>query len=140
MAQQIKGSVKDSKNKTIENVSIGTLNLKNPIGTSSNNKGEYSLKLTPDREYIIRFSCIGYKDFDTIVKIEDKQTLILDIVLQNASTTLEGVEIKGDYSREEGVTRISSDWAKTTAGPTGGVENVIKTIEGLIMNYHRSIL
>lgn len=134
MAQQIKGSVKDSKNKAIENVSIGTLNLKNPIGTSSNNKGEYSLKLTPNREYIIRFSCIGYKDFDTTIKIEEHRTIILDVVLQTESTTLEGVEIKGDYSREEGVTRISSDWAKNTAGPTGGVENVIKTIEGVSSN------
>ncbi len=133
-SQQIKGTVKDRNNKAIENVSIGTLNLKTPIGTASNRKGEYFLKLQADREYIIRFSCIGYTDFDTTIKIDDKQTVILDVILNNSSTTLESVEIKGDYSREEGVTRISADWAKNTAGPNGGVENVIKTMEGVSSN------
>lgn len=133
-AQQVKGVVRGKNNQPIENVSIGSINLSKPIGTSTNQKGEYSLSLQVGKEYHLKYSCIGYKDFDTTITLKKSQILTLNIVLTESSTTLQAVEVKGDYAREEGVTRISSDWAKTTAGPTGGVENVIKTIEGVSSN------
>jgi len=133
-AQQIRGKVETTDNKPLESVSIGTLNLPKPLGTTSNQKGEYSLNLQANKEYNLRFSYVGYKNFDTTIILKNNQTLLLNVILLQETTTLEGVEIKGDYSRQEGVTRISSDWAKNTVGPTGGVENVIKTIEGVSSN------
>ncbi|MDO5760373.1 MAG: carboxypeptidase-like regulatory domain-containing protein [Bacteroidota bacterium] len=133
-SQEIKGVVTNAKEQPIESVSIGSLNLVKPIGTSTNQKGEYSLSLQAGKEYSLRFSCIGYKDFDTTLILKNFQTTILNVTLMAESTTLQGVEVKGDYSRQEGITRISSDWAKNTAGPNGGVENVIKTIEGVSSN------
>lgn len=134
MSQQVKGLVKDVNQKAMTGVSIGAINLDKPIGTSTNDKGEYTLKLQENKEYHLRFSFVGYKDFDTIVRPASKQTIKIDVEMKPVSTTLEGVEIKGDYSREDGVTRISTDWAKNTAGPVGGVENVIKTMEGVSSN------
>ncbi|MBR1769677.1 MAG: TonB-dependent receptor, partial [Bacteroidales bacterium] len=131
---QIKGKVYDEDKNPVENVSIGTVNLAKPLGTTSNSKGEYLLKLQSNKEYVLKFSCIGFKDFDTAVTIRGNKVINVDVVLQKVSTTLESVEVRGDYSREDGVTRISSDWAKNTAGPTGGVENVIKTLEGVSSN------
>ena len=132
--QKIQGKVTDKQGNGIENVSIGTLNLNKPIGTSTNQNGRYSLDLKVNKEYKIRFSCIGYKDYDTIITLQSLQNKTIDVVLENSSETLNTVEVKGDYSREEGVTRISSEWAKNTAGPTGGVENVIKSTEGVSSN------
>ena len=132
--QKIFGKVSDKQGKAIENVSIGTLNLDKPIGTTSNQNGNYSLSLKANKEYKIRFSCIGFKDFDTIIILSSLQNKEIDIVLEQSSQTLDAVEVKGDYSREDGVTRISTEWAKNTAGPTGGVENVIKSTEGVSSN------
>lgn len=132
--QKIVGKVSDKQGKAIENVSIGSLNMSKQIGTITNSKGEYSLNLNANVEYKIRFSCIGFKDFDTIIRLQSLQNKTIDVILENAVETLDAIEVKGDYSREDGVTRISTEWAKNVAGPTGGVENVIKSTEGVSSN------
>ena len=58
----------------------------------------------------------------------------LDFVLVEESSLLQAVEVRGDNSREEGLTRISSEWAKNVAGPTGGVESLLKSLDGVSSN------
>lgn len=130
-SQVIKGEVKDAEGKAIENVSIGTLNLSKPIGTISDINGRYSLNLKANLKYTIRFSCIGYADVDTTVILKQKQTLTINIQMPKSSTNLEQVEIVGDKSREEGITRINPEDVKTAVGVNQGVENIIKSQEGV---------
>lgn len=130
-AQIIKGQIKDTDGKIVENVSIGTLNLSKPIGTISDMNGTYSLNLKANTKYVIRFSCVGYTDMDTTVMLKQKEVRVIDIVLKKSSTNLPTVEITGDRSREEGITRINPEDVKVSVGVNQGVENIIKSQEGV---------
>ena len=133
-SQTIKGVVRNIKGEPIENVSIGVLNTNRPIGTTTNKQGYYSLKIIANRESKIRFSCIGYENVDTIINLKKNEQRIIDIQLKISSTQLNQIEIKGDKSREEGITKISTEDAKISVGVNQGVENVIKTQEGVSSN------
>jgi hypothetical protein len=55
------GVVKDTNNKAIEYVSIGTISEKKPIGTTTNKNGEYSFKIPSNKNVKIQISCMGYQ-------------------------------------------------------------------------------
>lgn len=133
-AQIIKGEVLDMEGNALENVSIGTINLYKPIGTISNSKGQYSLKLKAKTKYVIRYSYIGYADFDTSFVLNSDEVKIINVRLIKKSTNLTEVEIVGDESRQEGITRIDPKTAKTSVGVNQGVENTIKAQEGVSSN------
>jgi hypothetical protein len=133
-AQTIKGEVLDTEGNALENVSIGTINLYKPIGTISNNKGQYSLKLKAKTKYVIRYSYIGYADVDTTIVLNSGQTKVINIRLKKQSTNLGEVKIVGDESRQEGITRIDPKTAQTSVGVNQGIENTIKAQEGVSSN------
>lgn len=133
-AQTIKGEVLDTEGNALENVSIGTINLYKPIGTISNNKGQYSLKLKAKTKYVIRYSYIGYADVDTTIVLNSGQTKVINIRLKKQSTNLGEVKIIGDESRQEGITRIDPKTAQTSVGVNQGIENTIKAQEGVSSN------
>jgi hypothetical protein len=128
------GVVKDTNNKAIEYVSIGTIGEKKPIGTTTNKNGEYSFKIPSNKNVKIQISCMGYQSKEIVLRLKKNEKKQLDVILNNSQTTLNPVDIKGDKSREEGITKINPEWAKNTAGPTKGVENIIKSTEGVSSN------
>ena len=133
-AQQIKGTVRNKEGKGIEHVSIGTLNLSSPVGTISDGRGNYTLKLKAKTKYTLRFSCVGYRNFDTVITLQPSQTAVVDVVLEQDIANLPQVEITDWESRQEGVTKISAEDAKLSVGVNQGVENVIKSQEGVSSN------
>ncbi|MBO6118473.1 MAG: TonB-dependent receptor [Bacteroidales bacterium] len=133
-SQTLKGRITDTDGKNIENVSIGTLNLSRPVGTISGRDGNYTLKLKAGVKYTVRYSCIGYADFDTVVTFKSGETKIINVSMKHSSTDLDQIEIKGDNSREEGITRINPEDAKISVGVNQGVENTIKSQEGVSSN------
>ncbi len=133
-SQTIKGIITDANGVAIESVSIGTLNLSKPIGTISDIHGAYSLKLKAKTKYRVRYSCVGYADIDTTLILSANETRTINIKMKKSSTNLETVEITGDKSREEGITRINPETAKTSVGVNQGVENTIKAQEGVSSN------
>ena len=133
-SQIIKGEIKDENGNAVENVNVGTLNLSKPTGTISDINGKYSLKLNAKVKYQIRYSCIGYADFDTSFTLSVNEIKIINVHLKKLSTSLDQVEIIGDKSREEGITRINPETAKTRVGVNQGIENTIKAQEGVSSN------
>lgn len=130
----LSGIIVGEDGKGIELVNIGVVNLEKPIGTTSDANGKYSLSVPSGKDLKLIVSCIGYatQTIDLVLKKgENKQ---LNLTLKKNAETLGTVEIKGDNSRIEGVTRITTDWAKNAVGPTGGVENLLKTLDGVSSN------
>jgi hypothetical protein len=130
----ISGRVVDENGKSLELVNIGVVNLDKPIGTTTDASGKYSLSLPIDKDLKLVVSFMGYSTEQLTIKLKKDEKRQLDFTLKRKSETLSTVEIKGDNSRVEGVTRISTDWAKNAVGPTGGVENLLKTLDGVSSN------
>ena len=130
----ISGRVVDENGKSLELVNIGVVNLDKPIGTTTDASGKYSLSLPIDKGLKLVVSFMGYSTEQLTIKLKKDEKRQLDFTLKRKSETLGTVEIKGDNSRVEGVTRISTDWAKNAVGPTGGVENLLKTLDGVSSN------
>lgn len=128
------GTVKDTNQKAVEYVAIGVFDDNKPIGTTTNAKGEFSLNVPVNKNLRVNISCIGYKTQEITIKLRRGEKKSLKIILYNDQTTLSPVDIRGDKSREEGITKINPDWAKNTAGPIKGVESIIKTTEGVSSN------
>ena len=130
----LSGRVVDEKGNGLELVNIGVVNLKKPLGTTTDSKGYYTLSLPSDKELKIVVSRIGYASQEISITMKKGEKRQIDFTLKSVAENLETIEIKGDNSRIEGVTRITTDWAKNAVGPTGGVENLLKTLDGVSSN------
>ncbi len=133
-AERIYGFIKDTNQSPLAVANIGVVNLSKPIGTTSDDKGEYSLAVPAGKKLKVIVSFVGYKSIEREITLKKGEQRRLDFVLSPESSVLKGVEVKGDRSREEGLTRINTEWAKHVAGPTGGVEGLLKSLDGVSSN------
>lgn len=132
-AQTIRGFVKDTKGNGLEYVNIALLNSDRPVGTTTSAKGRYTLNLKANIKHKIRYSCIGFQDFDTVIILKQGQTLTINITLQPSATDLDTLVVS-DKASTDGTTEISTSWAKDAVGVDKSVENVIKSQEGVSSN------
>ncbi|MBS7313945.1 MAG: TonB-dependent receptor [Bacteroidales bacterium] len=130
----IYGTVSDSLGLPVQLANVGVVNLSKPIGCVSNESGQYSLDVPANKELKVVVSFVGYGSIERILTLKKGEKRKVDFTLASSSTLLQAVEITSDNSREEGFTRVSAEWAKHTAGPTGGVEGLLKSLEGVSSN------
>lgn len=130
----IYGIVKDSLQNGLSPANVGVINLSKPIGSTTNEQGRFSLNVPADKELKLVVSYVGYETQEHTLVLSKGEKRELEFVLSFASSTLPVAQVKGDFSREEGLTRISSQWAKHVAGPIGGVESLLKSIGGVSSN------
>lgn len=108
--RQIKGIITDSLHNPIQYVNIGVLNK--PIGTVSNQNGEYSLNINKSLDSdTLKISCLGYKTIEKrINKIENNN---FNVSLINYVDELKEVIIKSDklktYTDGKDKTNVSSE-------------------------------
>ncbi len=133
-AARIYGIVQDSSQSPVQFANVSISNLEKHIGTTTNEKGEYSLSVPANKELHLAVTFIGYKSKEMVIRLAKGEERRLDFIFETGTFLLGQVEVKGDRSREEGLTRISTDWAKNVAGPTGGVEGLLKTLDGVSSN------
>lgn len=99
MAQEftLHGKVVDENNQPLEFAIVSVASQGKTAVTSL--KGDYSLKLHSADSVVVKFSYIGFKTKTKVLRRpRGKQTLL--VVLREATTTLDEVNIKGEkYSR-----------------------------------------
>ncbi|MBP1629149.1 MAG: TonB-linked outer membrane protein, SusC/RagA family [Bacteroidetes bacterium] len=130
----ISGRITDDKKIGLELVNVGIINLKNPIGTTTNRIGNYSFEVPANQELELAISYIGYATKLYKLRLKPNEHRVLDFSLVVSNTTLGAIEIKEDNSRSEGITRIKTEWAKNIIGPSSGIEGLVKTFEGVSSN------
>lgn len=136
-AQSVKvsGILKDSDNLVIETANVMAINQVTKAMDAYNitsEKGEFSLNLKPNTEYIIKAGYIGYAPFEQkITTTKENQTF--NIVL-SSSNTIETVEIVREMPvRISGDTIIyNSD--SFTNGTEKKLEDVLKKLPGVSVN------
>ena len=136
-AQSVKvtGILKDSDNLVIETANVMAVNQATKAMDAYNitsEKGEFSLNLKANTEYIIKAGYIGYAPFERKITTT-KENMTFDIVL-TGSNTIETVEIV-----KEMPVRISGDTIiynsdSFTNGTEKKLEDVLKKLPGVTVN------
>ena len=136
-AQSVKvtGILKDSDNLVIETANVMAVNQATKAMDAYNitsEKGEFSLNLKANTEYIIKAGYIGYAPFEKKITTT-KENMTFDIVL-SGSNTIETVEIV-----KEMPVRISGDTIiynsdSFTNGTEKKLEDVLKKLPGVSVN------
>ncbi len=121
----IKGIVKNPQQKGIAGVNIQA----GEKGTSTNEKGQFSIKLKKSEKVRLVFSHINYqtKTINIVPELKEEQFLI--IILQPKQEKFKEVIIKAKGIKEkEGAVKIGIVNAKVNPGVQKSVENVIKSL------------
>lgn len=126
----VKGVLKTNSKTPIEGVAITYLNT----GTTSDENGEYTLKIPANAEIKITFSHISYNTFEKIVKLQKNKTLQFSPVLEPKIEIINEVIVKDIKKDVQGLITVNpSDIAKIP-GANQGVENILMTLPGVNNN------
>lgn len=126
----VKGVLKTNIKTPIEGVAITYLNT----GTTSDENGEYSLKIPANAEITITFSHISYNTFDKIVKLQKNKILQFSPILEPKIEIINEVIVKDIKKDAQGLITVNpSDIAKIP-GANQGVENILMTLPGVNNN------
>jgi outer membrane receptor for ferrienterochelin and colicins len=98
----VQGTVK-SDTKPIVFASIVVVNSR--FGTSSDSEGRYRIEKLPSGKYTLMVSAIGYRPVSRDVTIIDNQVLELDLILSEASSSINEVVVSGTMKE---VSRLAS--------------------------------
>ncbi len=129
----LKGTIKDEAGMPLDMVNIALKDY--PIGTSSNRKGEFLLRIPARKEIIVVYSSIGYMPvYDTIVaRVEE--SINREISMKVFNEQLAEVIVKEQRRNLGNATRIDPKFMSIIPGAsTGAVEALIKTLPGVSTN------
>ncbi len=126
---EVFGVIKDNKNKKLELVNVAVPGTQ--IGTSSDNKGNYSLIIPANRELKIVASFIGYKPRSVLVRLKPNEKKEINFILESTATELDPVEVKEKQIRQSNFIRINPIESKSIPTIKGGVEDLIITQPGV---------
>lgn len=127
----IRGMVRDNKQKPIAGVSISVKDSYD--GASTDSSGKYSFKTLEKGDKVIVFSSIGYKTIEQIIKLEGG-TLNLDINLKEEISELTAVVLSAGTFEASDRKRASAVLDPidivTTASANGDITGALKTLPG----------
>lgn len=127
------GKITDETGKPVE---LANISLKNStIGTVSNRKGEYLLRIPAKKQVTIIYSLIGYQSVQKVITASEEQRLESNVSLSQIDQELREVQVTQRRRNKTNMDRIDSRFLNnmTDAG-TGGVEALIKTLPGVSTN------
>ena len=128
----IYGKVTDEHNHPIEMANVLVTDLL--VGQSTNSRGAYELQLISDTTLVVSFSFVGYEQKQVTVRLKQGEKRKLDVVLKSLVTDLPDVVISDRAIDASSLTRLDAKQATLLPSMGGGVENLIKTLPGVISN------
>lgn len=129
----IRGTIVDQDNMPLDMVSIALKDF--PLGTSSNRKGEFLLRIPANKPITVIFTSLGYIPVVDTINAKTEETVVKKIVLN--VTNLQLAEIKVTEERRNGgnITRLNPKLIDVLPdAATGAVEAMIKTLPGVSTN------
>ena len=127
------GKITDQNGKPVEfaNISIKS----STIGTVSNRKGEFLLRIPARKSVTIAFSMIGYETVENLLIPTEEQRIELNVTLKQTDQQIGEVKITELRRNKNNMDRIDSKFlTNITDAGSGGVEALIKTLPGVSNN------
>lgn len=129
----LKGIITNSEGKPLDIVNIALKNF--PLGTSSNRKGEFLLRIPAKKQIIIVFSSIGYKTVTDTFFAKPEENIFRNISLLTTDIQLTEVIVKEQRRNNGNIARLDPKYLDMLPGAsTGAVEALIKTLPGVSTN------
>lgn len=126
----IKGFVKNSKNESIEAVSVSYGNN----GTTTSKRGYYEIRIPLNEKVTLTFSFLGYKTITKEFTATKRAVIRFSPILYTESEVLKTVVIENNRNNAEGLTTLDTKKAIRLPGANSGIENLLMTLPGVSNN------
>lgn len=114
----------------LANVAVASLT----IGVTTDEKGYYELSLPADTTLDVSFSFLGYGTETRRIRLRPKESRKMDVSLKTLAITLPAANISDRAVDATSLTRLDAKQATLLPTVGGGVENLVKTLPGVVSN------
>ena len=135
----LQGKVTDETGSPMDMVHIRL--SKGSIGTLSNFKGEYELRVGKSDTLRVIFTSLGYKRVERVVNtnIKGQERIGLNVQMQPNTAVIQDVEVVARQRNNDGVEKIETNSIRHTPTASGNaVEDLLGTMAGVTMNNEMS--
>ncbi len=126
------GKITDVNHLPIPLANIIILNENN--GISSDENGNYQLKISANKLLTLQFSYIGFEKEEVKIQLKAGQKRNLNVTLFQATKQLADVVVEDKEIRKTTLTRVDPQSAQIIPGVNGNIESLIKTLPGVSSN------
>ncbi|MCR5013841.1 MAG: TonB-dependent receptor [Bacteroidales bacterium] len=126
------GKVTDEQSMPIDLANVGVAGLS--LGVTTDSKGRYELELPVDTTLTVNFTFVGYKSEQRTVRLAKGEKHKLDVTLTSTAISLPDAVISDRAADASSLTRLNAKQATLLPSIGGGVENLVKTLPGVISN------
>lgn len=127
------GKVVDENGQSLELVNIALRDY--PIGTSSNRRGEFLLRIPARREVTIVFSSMGFVTSERTIEAGPEERVTIEVKLFRSTTEIGEINVTENRRSRSGMDRIDPRLTNNLSAAGGGsVEALIKTLPGVSSN------
>lgn len=129
---KITGYVRDADGNPLELVNVRVKNTL--IGAMTNEKGYYSLSLSPGDSIAIIYSCLGYNKAERIIPVAQAD-MRLNVQMNYTSIDLGEVSVTAIRKQTTTMESLDADRIKLLPDPSGGsIESLVVTFAGVSSN------
>jgi hypothetical protein len=130
----VTGSLTDKIGNKIPGVLIKVTTIDSVFvkGTSTDTSGNFNFSVDGNKNYILKFSYLGYSDKIKIIEVNNESIQLGKIILKETAKNLTEVEVKTTQTRGEqkgDTTSFNSETFKTN--PDANAEDLIKKMPGI---------
>ncbi|AKQ45578.1 colicin receptor [Rufibacter radiotolerans] len=137
-AQQsfLQGIVQDPKQKPLVGATVAIQGK--DLGTSTDARGKFSLKLEPNTKHVLVITYIGYHAYTREIELLPQETRFLTVELQEVNTHINEVRILGkslnDTREQVSITRLDPRLTQRLPAPFQEFNKVLLTLPGVTSN------
>ncbi len=129
----LKGVLKDTKGVPIDMVNI-VLKEYPTLGTTSNAKGEFLLRIPAHKQLTVVFSALGYKTFQDSILAKPEETVIKNIEMPEQNLELAEIIVREQRRSGGNLTSIDPKVINIIPNASGALETMLKTLPGVSSN------
>ncbi|WP_423128200.1 TonB-dependent receptor [Gaoshiqia sp. Z1-71] len=117
-------------------IDLANISIKGfPLGTVSDQKGNYLLRIPAKRKITLVFSVVGYVSFEKEISAEEEQRIELNVTLSEDTKEIDEVRIDQQRKGQTNIAQIDPHWAANLPGAgAGSIEALLKTLPGVSSN------
>ena len=117
-------------------IELANISINNyPIGTVSDRKGNYLLRIPAEKDVTLVYSFLGYKAVEKVIHAKEEQRIELNINLEVSSEEIDEVKVSQRRKGNGNISRIDPKFTNVIPDAAGsGVEALIKTLPGVTSN------
>uniref|UniRef100_UPI003216B92C TonB-dependent receptor n=1 Tax=uncultured Draconibacterium sp. TaxID=1573823 RepID=UPI003216B92C len=129
----LKGVLEDSKGIPLDMVTV-VLKEFPTLGTTTNAKGEFLLRIPAKKQLTVIFSSIGYVTFSDSVYAKPDETIIKKITMPAQNLELAEIVVREQRRNGSNIVSLDPKIVNSMTSASGGIEASLKTLPGVSSN------